>query len=121
MKAISIRQPWAWLIVQGYKDVESRTWATKHRGPILIHVGKTLDPAFDELRQELREGDIHVPPRKELPRGGVVGRAAIVDCVTDYDSVFFSGPYGFVGGCGTASLPALHGPARDFRFVSVLL
>ena len=97
MKAISIRQPWAWLIVQGYKDVENRTWSTKYRGPILIHAGKTLDPGFDELRQELREEfDIDVPPRKELPRGGIVGQATIVDCVTDYDSAFFSGPYGFV-------------------------
>ena len=87
MKAISIRQPWAWLIVNGYKDVENRTWSTKYRGPILIHTGKKLDPAFDELREELREEfDIHVPPRKELPRGGVVGQTTIVDCVTDYDS-----------------------------------
>ena len=37
MKAISIRQPWAWLIVQGYKDIKNRTWAAKYRGPILIH------------------------------------------------------------------------------------
>ena len=74
MKAISIRQPWAWLIVHGYKDVENRTWATKYRGPILIHAGKTLDPGFDELCQVLREEfDIHVPLRKELPRGGIVG------------------------------------------------
>ena len=48
MKAISIRQPWAWLIVHGYKDVENRTWATKHRGPILIHAGKTLDPYLNK-------------------------------------------------------------------------
>ena len=101
MKAISIRQPWAWLIVHGYKDIENRTWATKHRGPILIHAGKTLAPEFDELRQELREDfDIGVPPRKELPRGGIVGQATIVDCVTDYDSDFFFGPYGFILGAG---------------------
>ena len=31
MKAISIRQPWAWLVVNGHKDVENRTWRTKHR------------------------------------------------------------------------------------------
>ena len=50
----------------------------EHRGPILIHAGKTLDPGFDELRRVLRERDIHVPPRKELPRGGIVGWAMIV-------------------------------------------
>ena len=93
MKAILIRQPWAWLIVQGYKDVETRTWSTKYRGPILIHAAKTLNPAFDELCQVLREEfDIEVPPRKQLPRGGIVGQATIVDCVIEYDSDFFSGP-----------------------------
>ena len=44
MKAISIRQPWAWLIVNGYKDVENRTWYTSHRGPLLICASKALDP-----------------------------------------------------------------------------
>ena len=30
--ALSIQQPWAWFIVNGYKDVENRTWSTKFRG-----------------------------------------------------------------------------------------
>ena len=33
-KAISIRQPWAWLIVNGYKDVENRIWPANLRGPV---------------------------------------------------------------------------------------
>ncbi|WP_245839042.1 ASCH domain-containing protein [Yersinia kristensenii] len=44
MKALSIRQPWAWLIVNGYKDIENRTWNTKCRGPVLIHAS-TAKPA----------------------------------------------------------------------------
>lgn len=40
MKAISILQPWAALIVCGAKDVENRTWTTKHRGPLAICAGK---------------------------------------------------------------------------------
>ncbi len=39
MKALSVRQPWAWLIVNGYKDVENRDWNTKLRGQIWIHTG----------------------------------------------------------------------------------
>ena len=39
LKAISIRQPWAWLIVNGYKDVENRVWFAKLRGRVLIHAG----------------------------------------------------------------------------------
>ncbi|RZK62259.1 MAG: ASCH domain-containing protein, partial [Pedobacter sp.] len=34
MKALSIKQPWATLISTGIKDIENRTWATKHRGRI---------------------------------------------------------------------------------------
>jgi hypothetical protein len=39
LKAISIRQPRAWLIVNGYKDVENRIWAANVRGRVLIHAG----------------------------------------------------------------------------------
>ncbi|MEI3544750.1 MAG: ASCH domain-containing protein [Alphaproteobacteria bacterium] len=40
---LSIRQPWAWLIVNGYKDIENRTWPTHFRGKVLIHAGKKWD------------------------------------------------------------------------------
>ena len=33
LRALSIRRPWAWLIVSGYEGIENRSWATKHRGP----------------------------------------------------------------------------------------
>jgi len=39
MRAVTIRQPWAELIVRGEKDVENRSWRTRHRGPLLIHAG----------------------------------------------------------------------------------
>lgn len=37
MKALTVRQPWAWAIVFGGKDVENRTWLPKYRGPLAIH------------------------------------------------------------------------------------
>lgn len=43
MKALSIKQPWAELIMRGVKDVENRTWETNYRGPLLIHAGKNID------------------------------------------------------------------------------
>ncbi|HHY88739.1 MAG TPA: ASCH domain-containing protein, partial [Chloroflexi bacterium] len=58
MKALSVRQPWAWLIAQGYKTVENRTWATNYRGPLLIHAGKKPDltrSELDEIRRIFRE------------------------------------------------------------------
>jgi hypothetical protein len=43
MKIISIRQPWASLIVSGLKDVENGTWPTRYRGPVLIHASQRAD------------------------------------------------------------------------------
>lgn len=36
LKALSVKQAWAWLIASGRKPIETRTWATNYRGPILI-------------------------------------------------------------------------------------
>jgi len=43
MKTLSIRQPWAELIMQGRKTIEIRTWPTKHRGKLAVHVSQTID------------------------------------------------------------------------------
>ena len=96
MKAISILQPWAWLIVNGFKPVENRTWATRLRGPVLIHAGKRwgreqrINLAF--VRATFPE--IVLP--HEFDRGGIVGSATVVDCVSAMDSPWFFCPFGFV-------------------------
>jgi hypothetical protein len=59
MKAISLKQPWANMIANGQKTIETRTWPTKHRGEILIVSSKK--PAID-------------------PAGCAVGILTIVDC-----------------------------------------
>lgn len=87
MKILSIRQPWAYLITRGPKDIENRNWPTKYRGPVLIHASLHLD------RQACIE---HGVEPAELQTGGVVGIADIVDCVTRHRSKWFQGPYGFV-------------------------
>lgn len=43
MKALSVRQPWAYQILHGEKKIEYRSWATDYRGPILICTSKTWD------------------------------------------------------------------------------
>jgi hypothetical protein len=92
MKALSIMQPWAWLIAAGHKDIENRTWATDYRGPVLIHAGKKFD--FDP-RMDWGWDDIP-PCWDEMHAGGIVGQAEIVGCVTSSASRWFHGPYGFV-------------------------
>jgi hypothetical protein len=46
LKALSIKQPWASLIVNGHKDIENRDWPTNLTGPVLIHAGKRFDEDY---------------------------------------------------------------------------
>jgi hypothetical protein len=97
MKALSIRQPWAWLIANGHKDIENRQWKTYHRGPILIHAAKgmTRDEYAFALTMAEEQG-IELPAFADLERGGIVGVAEITDCVTQDASPWFCGDFGFV-------------------------
>ncbi len=83
-RAIVIHQPWAWAIIHGCKDVENRTWRTKHRGPLLIVAGKT-EPAPANII--LVEAMICQPiPPAELVLGGVIGRVNVVETTRDSSS-----------------------------------
>jgi len=97
VKALSIRQPYAWLIVNGFKDVENRDWPTKFRGRVLIHAGVTYPKReyADDAEDYAASYAIKFPAREEMI-GGIVGVATIVDCVTASDSKWFMGKYGFV-------------------------
>ncbi len=93
MKALSIQQPWAWLIANGCKEIENRDWPTKVRGQFYIHAGKKIDKdAIDWIRGEFP----HIPLPSEFEVGGIVGQARIVDCITASDSPWFFGKFGFV-------------------------
>jgi len=94
MKAISIRQPWAWLILFGGKDVENRSWPTRVRGRVLIHAPKSMSQ--DDYDFALEFYGSAMPIEQDMERGGIVGSVEIVDCVTSAASQWFSGPYGFV-------------------------
>lgn len=97
-KALSIQQPWAWLIAAGIKNIENRDWHTNFRGEFWIHAGKRFDS--DNLKILRRENpNIEFP--SEYQMGGVIGAAKIVDCVTKghrlaRQNYWFKGYYGFV-------------------------
>lgn len=75
--ALSVRQPWAALIVAGLKRVEVRTWSTRRRGRLLIHAGRLPDSrpeGWDLIdTAELRE--------LACLRGGVLGEVELSDCI----------------------------------------
>ncbi len=104
MFCLSIRQPWAWLIVKGFKDIENRSWGTKFKGPILIHASSSFDE--DTLRDveavKLIEELIgrRLPMRHEYPRGGIVGACVLTGCLPPNSelemlSPWYTGDYGF--------------------------
>lgn len=97
MPAISIRQPFAWAIIHGGKDIENRTWPTRFRGRVLIHAGKAWhDCRPADLEAEMKYLGIELSIPADLPRGGIVGVAEIVDCINEPTSPWFEGPWGFV-------------------------
>lgn len=98
MRALSIRQPWAWLIVNGFKDIENRDWETFYRGPVLVHAGLTMAARYyDEVQLWVDDTfNIQLPEPGELQRGGVVGLATITGCVRRSESRWFNeGGFGF--------------------------
>jgi ASCH domain len=85
MKALSIRQPWAWLIVNGYKTVENRSRSLgKHCGPLLIHASSQMThadyvAAYKHIAGQpaLRNLLADLPPisSPKFEFGGIVGTA----------------------------------------------
>src|SRR5262249_17337905 len=75
--ALSVRQPWAALLVGGIKTVEVRTWFTRRRGPVLIHASKLSDDRPEGWAL------ITTPELTELAqlRGGIIGIGDLTDCV----------------------------------------
>lgn len=95
--ALTVTQPYATLIAIGAKHIETRSWATKYRGPIAIHAGQGLGPVGNVagLRALVRREpfrsvldrwaayqgwDVIGDPSYYLPRGAVVAIATLVDC-----------------------------------------
>lgn len=96
--ALSIRQPWAWAILDAGKDIENRNWSTKFRGPVCIHASAGMTKR-EYLEFEGVYGLDHrwtIPEPNALLKGGIIGIADIVDCVPEHQSPWFFGRWGFV-------------------------
>lgn len=97
MKCLSIRQPFAWLIVNGFKDIENRSWVTKFRGTFLVHASKTLRmDEYNEAKLICDRLGIRLPAPNDLVRGCVVGKADVVGNDDNHPSPWFFGPNGIL-------------------------
>lgn len=104
MKVLSIRQPWAWLIINAGKDIENRSWHTKLRGRFLVHAAKgmTNDEYCDGLEFAMRTADIQLlrdlPSWQEMRQqwcGGIVGSVELVASLDRSDSPWYMGQKAF--------------------------
>lgn len=108
MKTLSIRQPWASLIVAGIKNIENRSWPTHYRGPLLIHAGKAK-PSHEErmivASMLLQAGEDIAAIEETLLYGGIIGITTLVD--VKHSSVSDAGDWGVDD--------AFHWHLRDMR------
>ena len=95
MKAITIKQPWASLIVSGLKDIENRTWncPKKYLGKrVLIHAAKTsVKEGWSalngmQIEKVSKHKDKLYGDNEDLPKGAIIGSVEIVDCIQNHPS-----------------------------------
>lgn len=72
MKVLTIREPWASLIINGYKEYEFRSWKTNYRGKILIHTSSIIDK---DMLDRFKDYNL------DYITGAIIGEAEIVDCI----------------------------------------
>ena len=72
MKTLTIKEPWASLIIEEYKKYEFRSWKTKYRGKILIHAGCSVEK---DMMERFKDYDISIKP------GYIIGEATLTDCI----------------------------------------
>ncbi len=72
MKALTIKEPWATLIIEGYKKYEFRSWKTSYRGKILIHAGLSIEKDSVERFKKYNLNYI---------KGAIIGEAVLTDCI----------------------------------------
>ena len=72
MKVLTIKAPWATLIIDGYKKYEFRSWKTNYRGKILIHAGMSLER---DMLEKFKDYNL------KCTKGAIIGEAEITDCI----------------------------------------
>ena len=104
MKTLSVKQPWAYLLCAGVKDIENRTWKLpeKYKGErVLIHASakpkswqqftnyiENLDPENLELQRIIRDNSYSKLWLNSLETSAIIGSVCFVDCVINHPSIW---------------------------------
>lgn len=102
--ALSVRQPWAWGLIFGGKDIENRSEAAVRHGMraqvgnrIAIHASKGMTRnEYESARDFMSRIGVVCPPAPNLDRGGIIGSMLVASVVDAHPSPWFFGPRGLV-------------------------
>jgi len=99
--ALSVRQPWAWAIIFGGKDIENRSRAAVSHGMdprrIAVHAAKGMTrDEYEDARETMAKIGVTCPRPDQLTRGAVIGAVTVTAIVNDHESPWFFGPRGLV-------------------------
>jgi activating signal cointegrator 1 len=89
MRTLSLHQPWAWFVVAGFKNWETRSWRADCFGPLLIHASKKVCPvgraAYDRVIAKFGREYFGpaLPSFEGFARGSIIGKVQF-DCVGNY-------------------------------------
>lgn len=72
MKVITLKQPWATLVAEGYKKFEFRTWSTKYKGELYIHAGKGIDKEALKKFEHLN---------LDYPKSKIIAKVNLIECI----------------------------------------
>ena len=72
MKVLTIKEPWATLIIEKYKKYEFRSWKTNYRGKILIHTSQVIEK---DMKERFKDYKLN------YKCGYIIGEAELVDCI----------------------------------------
>ena len=111
MKCLTVRQPWAWMIIYGggsynpfsdtweilpkvkygAKNVENRKWKTQYRGPLLIHAAKTEEDEDDDYFRAMKiywgQTQMRLRRYPDYPEyGSIIGWVNLVDIISNSGS-----------------------------------
>lgn len=102
MKVLSVRQPWAWALIHGGKDVENRSWGTKFQGRLAIHAGRQFD--MNRAEWDAMSNGLYGEPWHSMARaynkqpvhvlGAIIGTVEVFECQPSFacDSPWKAGP-----------------------------